>query len=340
MDKGWVHIWRRITESSVWAEPEPYDFRAAWIWMILRAAYRAHTVRLFGMTIALERGQFATSERILSEQFKWHRNRVRRFLEMLEADGCIHRAVCKGPRLGPPLGPEKGQRLSIITICKYSAYNDVGSDLGPSTGPSTGTIQDHLGTTIREGKEEEEKRRVFSGPVPAKPETAPAPDWEGVIAEKIMRYSNRALVTDVLDAFALTRRTGKIAPAILARELAKWEKFPPDHVEKMAAVYMERHTDKPEAYFAAMLRNEWSKTLRGPVDARTGQPKVSVTRFEDFTWSPTFIEWMLKRRSVLKGMSVHDARIEISDAHERIGGEPLNGRRLETVLEKLEIRNG
>ena len=91
---------------------EPLCKRAAWVWLIERAAFRSHTVRLGGKEIALRRGQLVASVRHLATEWGWPPTRVHRFLKKL--DRC-HATGTAGATVG-----ETAPR--IITIWNYEKY--------------------------------------------------------------------------------------------------------------------------------------------------------------------------------------------------------------------------
>jgi hypothetical protein len=65
--------------------PEPYTQREAWLWLIGMAAWQP--VRLRGNTgspINLERAEFSFAVRFMAEKWRWHRNKVDRFISSLE----------------------------------------------------------------------------------------------------------------------------------------------------------------------------------------------------------------------------------------------------------------
>jgi DNA-binding transcriptional MocR family regulator len=101
-----------------------------------------------GQVLNINRGQQARSELTLSKEWKWSRNKVRRFLETLKKQGMIE--------------SETGHLTSIITICNYSSFqsDDTAGDTTHET-PS-GTPDGHLTGHSKEGKKEKNVKKTTS----------------------------------------------------------------------------------------------------------------------------------------------------------------------------------
>jgi DNA-binding GntR family transcriptional regulator len=105
--KGWIALQRTITNHWIW-DSEPYSKGQAWVDLLLHANHTDAKITIKGSLINLERGQQARSQVTLSEQWKWSRDKVKRFLKLLENDGMIRQ--------------QTSQLTSIITICNYKDY--------------------------------------------------------------------------------------------------------------------------------------------------------------------------------------------------------------------------
>lgn len=89
MTYGWISIHRKIQQSDIWLDKEPFDKRSAWIDLIMMANYEDRQVLFDGKFIEVKRGEKITSLRMLSEKWKWSRNKVKRFLKLLESGSMI-----------------------------------------------------------------------------------------------------------------------------------------------------------------------------------------------------------------------------------------------------------
>lgn len=124
---GWVKLHRSIQEHWLWSD-EPFSKGQAWVDLIMKANHKARKINIKGTIISLEIGQQARSERTLSNDWKWSRGKVRRFLKALENNEMIvHQTV--------PV-------TSIISICNYSTYQTCST--------SDSTIDDTSDSTTHE----------------------------------------------------------------------------------------------------------------------------------------------------------------------------------------------
>lgn len=89
MAYGWISIHRKIQQSDIWLDKEPFDKRSAWIDLIMMANHEDRQVLFDGKFIEVKRGEKITSLRMLSEKWKWSRNKVKRFLKLLESGSMI-----------------------------------------------------------------------------------------------------------------------------------------------------------------------------------------------------------------------------------------------------------
>lgn len=114
MAQGWVSLNREIAGHWVW--DCEFSTGQAWVDLILHANHKPAKIIIKGQLIDVLRGQQARSELTLSKQWKWSRNKVRRFLKNLENDGMIE--------------VKSGHLTTVITICKYNDFqsNDTASD--------------------------------------------------------------------------------------------------------------------------------------------------------------------------------------------------------------------
>lgn len=148
---GYIKLHRGWHDSSQFAN-EPYCERAAWCWLLTSAAWKDATRRNHkGEIVTVQRGQFHTSLRVLSAEWKWSIKRVRTFLKVLE----------KCEAIGT-IGAHGG---TTITICKYEEYQSSGRD----GGTRDGTLRAQSGHIQEEGKEVKEEKNnkayAFDGSV-------------------------------------------------------------------------------------------------------------------------------------------------------------------------------
>lgn len=84
MDNGyWIKVYRKIRETAIWNNNEPFDYRSAWIDLIMEANVKPNTFIYKGQTITVKRGEYYTSVRKLSVRWHWSKDKVNRFLNLL-----------------------------------------------------------------------------------------------------------------------------------------------------------------------------------------------------------------------------------------------------------------
>jgi len=139
MNIGWIKVHRDIGEH--WIFKDPWKFRN-WVDLVLMANY-ARSRTCFGNTIvSIERGQLVTSYDRLASRWGCNKMKVRRFLNLLQADGMIR--------------TESIGFATRLTITKYNSYQDErhGNDT-PTT--SKRPRFDSTATPIKEDKRKKER---------------------------------------------------------------------------------------------------------------------------------------------------------------------------------------
>ena len=70
------------------------------------------------------------------------------------------------------------------------------------------------------------------------------------------RYSEAELrvIDEYHQVLAATRRTGRIAPSVLAREMEYWRRFAPGIVIEALRIHVRKHPRKKEAYTRGIMR--------------------------------------------------------------------------------------
>ena len=109
MDKGWIKIYRKLSDNPIW-KAEPFTRGQAWIDLILLANHKDSYFFLRDHKIFVKRGQVGWSQKKLSSRWKWSRTKIKNFLKMLEIE--------------QQLTVKKSHSTSIITILNYHKYQE------------------------------------------------------------------------------------------------------------------------------------------------------------------------------------------------------------------------
>lgn len=113
--EGWVKLYRKLIDDPLWTS-EPFTKGQAWVDLIAMANHTDERVYINGNWVEIKRGQLHTSELKLAARWRWSKNKVTRFLEVLRLDGMLDKICSKG-------GLTNGTTLTLVN---YSIYQ--GSD--------------------------------------------------------------------------------------------------------------------------------------------------------------------------------------------------------------------
>jgi DNA replication protein DnaD len=149
MDKGWIKLSRQIQDHWIWRDPEKLK---AWLDILLLSNHETRKVEMRDGLVSIKRGQFVTSIDKLAERWKWSRNRVYRFLSLLEADGMVQRKA--------------NRYRTTLTVVNYGKFQDRQNTNGTSNGTSNETTDGTPnGTRTRKIKNEKEYKEDSSTPL-------------------------------------------------------------------------------------------------------------------------------------------------------------------------------
>ena len=127
--KGYVPIWRSIKDNWIWKMDEPFDYRSAWIDLLLSANHEEKKIYIDGRIQVIKRGQLWTSIVKLGRTWGWSRSRVYRYIDLLKSDGMI---LTDGTASG-----------TLITLVNYGSFalsrnaSDTSNDTSDETTPDT-----------------------------------------------------------------------------------------------------------------------------------------------------------------------------------------------------------
>jgi hypothetical protein len=113
-ERGYYRMYRGWMENGVFSSKAPFSERDAWVWLVEEAAWKDRPWRLGVVILPLKRGQLCHSLRYLGQKWRWSKDKVQRFLRVLENRDMIETASATGGATAE----------RIITICNYSLYQD------------------------------------------------------------------------------------------------------------------------------------------------------------------------------------------------------------------------
>lgn len=143
MNKGWIAIHRAIQDCWIWTFNEPFDKRSAWIDLLLLANHADKKLYISGEPVIISRGQFHTSVVKLADRWSWSRNKVIRYLALLERDHMI-----------TINGTPNGTTISIVNYGKFqdmrTPYETPNETTDETPSGTTGETTDGTQTTIKQ----------------------------------------------------------------------------------------------------------------------------------------------------------------------------------------------
>jgi hypothetical protein len=146
--RGYIALARGILDHPIVGARKPFDYLAAWVWLLFEAAWKERRVRVTnGRTISalqLNRGQLSYSRGYMATAWGWSHKRVRTFLSRLEKDGMI--------------ALQTGQQQTVVTIVNYDAYQPRTKTRGHETDQQWASN----GPETEEGKKERKESRAPS----------------------------------------------------------------------------------------------------------------------------------------------------------------------------------
>ena len=112
---GWIKLHRQIQECFLWRIKEPFDKRSAWIDLLLLMEHQSKNLMIDGKIETIKRGSYMLSIEKLCDRWMWSRNKVKRYLDVLEHE---HMIVTRRTN--------KGTLVSVVNYCIYQNQDKQG----------------------------------------------------------------------------------------------------------------------------------------------------------------------------------------------------------------------
>ena len=166
LDNGWIHLHRKIRDNWIWDDPEKLR---AWIDILLMVNHEDKQIPFDGHIITIHKGQRLTSLQKLSERWGWSRNRVDRFLRLLNEAGMV--TTNRTPN---------GTVLTVVNWAFYQSKRDTNGATNEATnGTANGATNEATnGTQTRMIKNEKNEKKGEGIPHPQ-----PSPSLEDIKTE-------------------------------------------------------------------------------------------------------------------------------------------------------------
>ena len=173
-DKGYIKVYRDIRDHWIWEDSENLK---AWLDLVMMAQHEPKQLTFNNELLDVDRGSFITSVRKLADRWKWGKDRVLKFLRVLQKAKMIDRVA--------------DRKKTLITIINYDFYQKkegskktqsrTQSGTGSGTGSRTQSrTQSSHNEGIKEDITEDIKKKEAPPPEDDEDEGEPWPDdfWE------------------------------------------------------------------------------------------------------------------------------------------------------------------
>lgn len=149
-NSNWVKINRSIFDNFIWKKNTPFDYRSAWIDLILLANHEdGEFLTSRGELIKVPRGAHFTSIRSLSERWHWSKQSVVHFLHIL----CDAQMITQ-------CGTKSGTLLCLVNYSEYQGGKDTGRYTNKDTMWYTNEDTNEDTGGVRTRIEEEKNERI------------------------------------------------------------------------------------------------------------------------------------------------------------------------------------
>lgn len=138
MHRGYVPIWRKFFDHPLWAEDRKFSKAEAWIDILANTNFKDDPIQRLvrGRMVAIEYGHCLMTTRYCGTRWKWHKNSVKKFFDLLVKMEQIEL--------------KNAQQMTLIKVINFEIYDpkrisDVPSD-EPSEWPVSGQCVAKLNT--------------------------------------------------------------------------------------------------------------------------------------------------------------------------------------------------
>ena len=137
---GFIALWRKSKDHWLWEKKRSRTKFEAWIDLLWLASHEPQKKLINNRLVILETGQRDLSYRFLATRWLWSKNKVIRFIKMLENDSMVD------------TDSDTGQ--TIITICNYETYQRGWKKTNTDSNTQTNTQANTRSTQARVQREE------------------------------------------------------------------------------------------------------------------------------------------------------------------------------------------
>jgi len=262
MNRGYVHLWRKVEDSAVFQNE---GLLKVFLWCIIRATHKE-------IFIQVKTGRGFSEVKLLPGTFLFGRESAAKKLHM--SPSTVWKRILKLKKLDF-LNIESNTHYSIIYIINWPIYQSASEERN-SEGDRQGTAKEH--------KQEQENVKNKKPPAEILSE----------IPELIRRYPDQEIISRVFQAISSTRKSNRIADSVKLSVLQSWERYPVNQALEGIRTYLDKgyaDNGKDEKYLLGIIRNtngqgQDNKGAPGPVFESSGSPLLDAYRRGEITLQP------------------------------------------------------
>lgn len=159
---GFIPISRKLFNNFLWKEDREFSRAEAWLDLLQLARFEANSTKeiIKGKVVEYGRGERPLSLRLLADRWKWSKNRVDKFLDLLVSERMITKRTTNGTELGTENGTKNGTKQTVITICNYESYNPSSKKEGQQKGQPLGQDAGQLAGQSRDKYNKDNKDSI------------------------------------------------------------------------------------------------------------------------------------------------------------------------------------
>jgi len=188
MHRGYLALWRKLSDHPFWKEEREFSKAEAWIDILWEVQHSEKPQEvLLGMTCLIcNYGESLKSLETWSKRWNWNKSRVRRFLKLLENMNQIRHT--------------SEQKTTRITVLKYSQYdprrNATETQLKRQRNDSeTQATPDKNVKNVKNVKNGKKTKDIVFNPHSIRPEWIEEKDWSDIILHR-KKHKNKPPETE------------------------------------------------------------------------------------------------------------------------------------------------
>lgn len=278
MESGYILLWRKILESSIFQDPVTFQIA---IYLLLKANWKNNTFVFNGEEITIKRGQLTTGRNQIARDLKLYPSTVRNKLDLLKKLDF--------------LDSKSTNKFSIVTVCKYEDYQIPTNENRTAVGTARGQQEDsktlnlgqqednqneNLGQQTTPTKEEKTgQQEIFNTPETGQQEKKETPKTGHILINKYIKKETKNKHNTLV---------GKNSDQFVDEIVSFWNQFRPEEIPKIIGLSKKRIKNLKDRISENPELLDWKKAIR-----RIFASDFCKANIPGHTWKADF-GWFIK----------------------------------------------